>query len=223
MPHYLDRYLEKALPALGLDAETYGPYLTGSDEGEIELDDIIDLFQASSESHSDDEEAWTKFKHDIIGRRQEFLSAENERREQEASDIQKKKAEELQKEIDASQQNAVELEARKAASLETAKLENMPAEKAALMAKFGYEDDGQETETQKVSTNKEHAMAVNLANAQKARNLSKTTKLEEQKKTKAAKQSRYVDVLQTLLTHHARQRPSHDAAFTGMRRRSSVA
>mmetsp|Transcript_23201 Transcript_23201/g.54719 ORF Transcript_23201/g.54719 Transcript_23201/m.54719 type:complete len:208 (-) Transcript_23201:2287-2910(-) len=189
MPHHLDRYLETALPALGLDAETYGPYLTGSDEGDVELDDIIELFQASSESHSDDDEAWTKFKHDIIGRRREFLSAENERREQEASNIKKKKAEELQKEIDASQQNAVELEARKIALLETAKLENMPAEKAALMAKFGYEDDG-EGSTQKVPTNKDHAVAVNLANAQKARNLNKTTKLEEQKKTKAAKQSR---------------------------------
>ncbi|EJK54320.1 hypothetical protein THAOC_26064, partial [Thalassiosira oceanica] len=61
MPHHLDRYLETALPALGLDAETYGPYLTGSDEGDVELDDIIELFQASSESHSDDDEAWTKF------------------------------------------------------------------------------------------------------------------------------------------------------------------
>ena len=196
--HYLDQYLQTALPALGLDDETYGPYLTGSDEGDtLELDDIIELFKASSESHSDDEEAWTKFKHDIISKRKEFLSAESERKEQEASDIQKKKAEELRKEIDASQQNAIESEARKIQQIQAAKLENMAAEKAALMAKFGYEDDGEEKETQEVSTNKDHAMAVNLDNAQKARGAHKTTKLEEQKKTKAAKESRYVRWLST--------------------------
>ena len=66
--HYLNDFLEQRLPAIGLDFETYGPYITGgllfpneldessefSPEQEEELTNVLDLLLASSETHSDD-------------------------------------------------------------------------------------------------------------------------------------------------------------------------
>jgi hypothetical protein len=40
--HYLDVYLAAILPTLGLDHETYGPYITGADD-EDDLDEIIEV------------------------------------------------------------------------------------------------------------------------------------------------------------------------------------
>ena len=82
--HYLDEYLSEALPKLGLDAETYGPYVTGfanededTDEG---LDDLIELLRASSESHGDDDTSWQVFRDEISRRRNEFLAGEDTRK-----------------------------------------------------------------------------------------------------------------------------------------------
>lgn len=77
--HYLDAYLADILPKLGLDFETYGPYVTGTDE-EDDFDDIIELLRASSESHSDDDDSWTDFKLHIEKRRKEYISGEEERK-----------------------------------------------------------------------------------------------------------------------------------------------
>lgn len=82
--HYLDEYLSKTLPQLGLDAETYGPYVTGfanededTDEG---MDDLIELLRASSESHGDDDASWQEFRGEILRRRKEFLDGEDTRK-----------------------------------------------------------------------------------------------------------------------------------------------
>lgn len=55
------------------------PYVTGADE-EDDLDDIIDLLRASSESHSDDDDSWTDLKLQIEKRRKEYISGEEERK-----------------------------------------------------------------------------------------------------------------------------------------------
>ena len=79
--HYLSAYLEETLPEIGLDYETYGPYVTGlfpttSDGGEEdnfedveeEINNIIELLQSSSETHSDDEQCWIQLKNEITHR-----------------------------------------------------------------------------------------------------------------------------------------------------------
>eukprot|EP00957_Ditylum_brightwellii_P182306 13888705-Ditylum_brightwellii.AAC.1 len=73
--HHLTPYLNETLPSLGLDPETYGPYVTGFDDDENDndqdedaLNDLIELLRASSETHSDDEEAWEAFRKEIVKR-----------------------------------------------------------------------------------------------------------------------------------------------------------
>ena len=84
--HYLDSYLSQALPSLGLDFDTYAPYVTGyandDDDGDDEttLDDLIELLRASSESHGDDDEAWCTFREEVVKRRHEFLMEEDARK-----------------------------------------------------------------------------------------------------------------------------------------------
>jgi len=80
--HYLFEYLSTTLPTLGLDPETYGPYVTGlfplddddvdDDNNEEELNGMVELLQSSSETHSDDEEVWGTLTNEILNRRNEF-------------------------------------------------------------------------------------------------------------------------------------------------------
>lgn len=81
--HYLDSYLAEILPALGLDAETYAPYVTADnddDDGGDGLDDIIELLKASSETHSEDDDAWENFRKEVIKKRQDYISGETMRK-----------------------------------------------------------------------------------------------------------------------------------------------
>ena len=69
--HFLSEYLSARLPELGLDYEIYGPYCFGAvsydeNDGYEELDGIIDLLRSSSESHSDDDSAWSDLRSEII-------------------------------------------------------------------------------------------------------------------------------------------------------------
>ena len=80
--HYLDSYLAEILPSLGLDAETYAPYVTADndDDDDHNFDDIIELLKASSETHSDDDDAWANFRKEVIKRRQDYISGETMRK-----------------------------------------------------------------------------------------------------------------------------------------------
>ena len=79
--HYLDSYLAEILPALGLDAETYAPYVTAdNDDDDDNFDDIIGLLKASSETHSEDDDAWENFRKEVIKRRQDYISGETMRK-----------------------------------------------------------------------------------------------------------------------------------------------
>jgi hypothetical protein len=69
-------FLEERLQQLGLDYETYGSYLIpllstdkndnnnddGDDDNEEEWDSVLNLLQASSESHSDDDIVWKELR-----------------------------------------------------------------------------------------------------------------------------------------------------------------
>mmetsp|Transcript_12356 Transcript_12356/g.22303 ORF Transcript_12356/g.22303 Transcript_12356/m.22303 type:complete len:224 (-) Transcript_12356:73-744(-) len=197
--HYLDSYLSEILPALGLDAETYAPYVTGyanenddGDDGES-LDELMELLQASSESHADDDAAWANLRKEIIQRRDDYVSGESARKELQALEIQATTHANLQKEIDLAQKNAVEVEARKQMELESNKLENMSKDKIALMAMYGYEDGNDNNETQndgesdKPVTNRDVAAAMNRQNTQKQKSVQTQTKQEARQETKKAK------------------------------------
>lgn len=79
--HYLDSYLAEILPALGLDVETYAPYVTTADTDEdSDFDEIIELLKASCESDGEDDDAWDNFKKEILRRREEYISGETVRK-----------------------------------------------------------------------------------------------------------------------------------------------
>lgn len=81
--HYLDSYLAEILPALGLDADTYAPYVTADNDDDDDgdsFDDIIELLKASSETHSEDDDAWENFRKEVIKRRQDYISGETMRK-----------------------------------------------------------------------------------------------------------------------------------------------
>ncbi|KAL7533325.1 hypothetical protein ACHAWF_004456 [Thalassiosira exigua] len=203
--HYLDSYLSKVLPALGLDAETYAPYVTGyandndDDDGES-LDDLIELLRASSESHGEDDAAWENLRKEIIHRRQEYLSGEYARKVK--SDlfppapahgifgISAIHHTDHAKDIELAHQNALEVEARKQMDLEANKLENMSGDKIAMMAKYGYEEGNTDDETgnpEKSMSNQDHAAALSQKNAQTQRSAPLQTKKEARQETAKAK------------------------------------
>lgn len=199
--HYLDDYLSEILPALGLDAETYAPYVTGyadDDDNDSEsLDELMELLRASSETHGEDDGAWLNFRKEIIQRREDYLSGETVRKEMKALEIQAKTNADLQKEIELAQQNALEVEERKQKELEASKLENMSGDKMALMAKYGYEDGDEEDEagnggddSEKPVSNREYAAAMSRENGQKQRSTKVQTKMEARQETKMAKASK---------------------------------
>jgi hypothetical protein len=81
--HYLESFLSVQLPTLGLDYDTYGPYVVGvfnvgqsTDDAafdENELDGVMELLRASSddnELHS--KEVWEQLKRDIIAKHEEY-------------------------------------------------------------------------------------------------------------------------------------------------------
>jgi hypothetical protein len=80
--HYLFPLLIKSLPKLGLDVDTYIPYVVGYtevdalEENDDALDEVIELLRASSETHSDLNEPWTELKNDIIRTRNEYKESQ---------------------------------------------------------------------------------------------------------------------------------------------------
>ena len=98
-------YLNGTLPNLGLDAETYAPYVMGcfeninydndgnDDDDEAlkeSLTEIIGLLQASSESHSDDESGiWDDLMDQVMKLHLEYVKVVNEKKNAEL--IEKKK------------------------------------------------------------------------------------------------------------------------------------
>lgn len=92
----------------------------------------------------------------------------------------------------------MEMEARKQRELEDGKLENMSAEKIALMSQFGYEDDGEPEPGQGVgdaaatappTNNRDHAAATVRQEAERRRTATAggPTKADARKETKQAK------------------------------------
>ena len=51
-----------------------------SDDDDVDIDEIIELLKASSETHSEDNEVWESFKIEIEKRRKDFISGETARK-----------------------------------------------------------------------------------------------------------------------------------------------
>ncbi len=84
-------YLNETLPKLGLDSETYAPYVMGcfenynnddnhhDDDNDYDesldenVTEIIALLQASSETHSDDERVWEELKAEVLRKHLDFV------------------------------------------------------------------------------------------------------------------------------------------------------
>uniref|UniRef100_A0A7S2KZ20 Coiled-coil domain-containing protein 43 n=1 Tax=Leptocylindrus danicus TaxID=163516 RepID=A0A7S2KZ20_9STRA len=73
--HYLTAFLQTFFSTHGLDYEAYGPYVTGTittdlttrEEVDEQLNDLIELLQASSETHEDDDDAWNvEFRNGVL-------------------------------------------------------------------------------------------------------------------------------------------------------------
>lgn len=96
---HLHSYLNEILPTLGLDSETYSPYIMGCvasnehDEGietlSEELGEIIELLRASSETHSDDETTWDEFKSKVINHHREYIKYLKEKKDAEMLELKK--------------------------------------------------------------------------------------------------------------------------------------
>ena len=151
--HHLETYLTSILPKIGLDPETYAPYITGvlptadddndneqRDEEELneELTGIIELLQASSESHGDDEQTWIDLRSNI-----QKIDAECRTLQR----LSKEKADEDRRlEIESKTRNELELareaqEERRAEELREAReRKEMDPAKRALLEQYAYVD-----------------------------------------------------------------------------------
>mmetsp|Transcript_22614 Transcript_22614/g.31582 ORF Transcript_22614/g.31582 Transcript_22614/m.31582 type:complete len:224 (-) Transcript_22614:66-737(-) len=201
--HFLSAFLESRLPELGLDFETYGPYVMGvvgsdgeDDQEEGSLDDILELLQASSETHSDDEEAWDGLKQEIKVQLKQYT--ENQQKEEEkARQIQKQQEQALlQKEIElAKEQQQLKEEAEGGAQ------EEMDEAKKALMARFAYDESEIYDESgnltkpkggneEDVVNNKQFASKTRMDDAKKERQKHNASKKDAREETKKAKEEK---------------------------------
>jgi hypothetical protein len=188
--HALNPFLAERLLTLGLDSETYGAYilplLTDEDEqDEDEWASVMELLQASSESHSDDVQAWLTLRLDInvawkAHRDQVKLREKHEHdlREHQFG-IQIEREREIAREAAAKQAQQKALEAK----------ESTDDAKRALLDRFAYEDGdgGDDEDDETPMTNHDVAKQREEEKSKEVRSHKQTTKKEEQHKTKEAK------------------------------------
>eukprot|EP00548_Thalassiothrix_antarctica_P001664 CAMPEP_0194136240 /NCGR_PEP_ID=MMETSP0152-20130528/6260_1 /TAXON_ID=1049557 /ORGANISM="Thalassiothrix antarctica, Strain L6-D1" /LENGTH=217 /DNA_ID=CAMNT_0038832811 /DNA_START=15 /DNA_END=668 /DNA_ORIENTATION=- len=192
----LNAFLRERLPKLGLDYDTYGSYVVGlfdDDDDDADWDGILELLQASSDTHSDNDVVWKEFQNDVVQLQEKSTLLLKEKEEKLRNERIKEEKERLQEEI------AFIKEQKEQTSSEEKK--ELDASKQALMARFEYDEselydnDGNHvsstsTTDEKVVTNKEHALQANQEKAKELRANSNYSKKDEQAKTAKAKQSK---------------------------------
>jgi hypothetical protein len=189
--HALEPFLTKRLTDLGLDYETYGPYvlplLTEVEHAdEDDWEGVMQLLQASSESHCDDDQAWKDLRVDIDATWKTHRDAVIESEKQELGH----KNQEMKEILERDRQKAAE-----AAILEEEKKKAKPAEtsnkvvdeaKRAMIARYAFEeDDENEEEEDAPETNKQVAARTSREKSAEEKNKHVVTKREEQQKTAA--------------------------------------
>jgi hypothetical protein len=199
--HYLESFLSVQLPKLGLDYDTYGPYVVGvftvgessnTDAAfdEEELDSVLELLRASSDDHHDDV-SWEQLKRDVIAKHEEYTREFQKVQEKQRHEAQLREQERLRHDIEIARTMPVEKKKRVA---------EMNEQKRALVERFAYEElqeeeAEEESEADIVVSNKHVAHEANAtktttkesrSSAQKTKT-TMTTKREEQAATKQQK------------------------------------
>ena len=208
--HYLDSFLQERLPALGLDYDTYGPYVRGlvandiddshkrnDDNDNDDWDDILELLQESSETHSDDRDAFVIVLKQQLQEQRAQHWAEVERRTQ--TQRLEKQAEEqamLARDIELAVRKEQELMERMKISDKGGVVDDA---KRLLVARFEYDEsemyeaDGNfvkvsaETDSELVVSIKEAAAMAHQEKLNQMKSQKTSSKKEEQQKTKQAK------------------------------------
>jgi Tfp pilus assembly major pilin PilA len=185
------------LPKLGLDYDTYGPYVVGvftvgessnTDAAfdEEELDSVLELLRASSDDHHDDV-AWEQLKRDVIAKHEEYTRELQKVQEKQRHEAQLREQERLRHDIEIARTMPVE----KKKHVLTAIMDE--EQKRALVERFAYEElqEEEEGEADKLVSNKHVAHEANATKTTKesrsAQKTKTTTKREEQAATKQQK------------------------------------
>jgi hypothetical protein len=204
--HALSHFLSERLPLLGLDYETYGPYVEAlftlndrdlsSEHQDIvddeEWDSVMQLLQASSESHSDQDEVWETLRRDIRAAWQEEWhhrqALEAQRRHEQHVQLEEtiaREKEEARQIAEHKQQQQQQQQKSEAPHADT---------KHAILSRFAYEHDGSDDdeapESETFVSNQQVAAQAAQERTQALKKVSVTTKKEEQQKTAQAKQDK---------------------------------
>ena len=192
-PH-LSAFLQVRLVELGLDYDTYGPYVLGievnddnDEDAQEEIEQVCQLLQASSESETDAEndDVWTELGHQI----RHYIQLDNNDKlalQQTMIAFEKQQLQDqlalakLEKQVDKQQPET-------SASSSTSKSSMDDAAKKAMLQRFAYEQDDDDVggDDGGVVTNKQNAQQVTQAKAQELKSKKGiNTKREEQIKTK---------------------------------------
>ena len=213
-PH-LHHLLQDSLPKLGLDCETYGPYVWGDEDDDDSDDDkdvdelkvlVLGVLQASSETHSEDDDVWTDLIEQIIKANELDSKRRRESKDRHLQETKTKLEEDLAKAKLEEQQQQPEEEDDKNNEKSPEQQKADAEAKRQLMERFGYELDDDDEQTNKnasgggggkkssssaktattatATTNRDVAAAHNSEKSKAMKNQSKTTKADERKITK---------------------------------------
>ena len=212
-PH-LHHLLQDSLPKLGLDCETYGPYVWGDEDDDDSDDDkdvdelkdlVLGVLQASSETHSEDDDVWTDLIEQIIKANELDSKRRRESKDRHLQETKTRLEEDLAKAKLEEQQQQPEEEDDKNNEKSPEQQKADAEAKRQLMERFGYELDDDDEQTNKnasggggkkssssaktattatATTNRDVAAAHNSEKSKAMKNQSKTTKADERKITK---------------------------------------
>jgi hypothetical protein len=187
---FLSTFLKERLPELGLDYVTYGSYVLGvetdnfDNEPDEEVNEVVQLLQASSETHSDNQEVWDE----LASRITEMMKLDARQKQIKQKEEVEMQQQKLEKNLaQAKLEQAEKLAEPSSAAVDSKKGYVDEEAKRALVQRFGYENDGDEPgdeDGEEVQSNRQAAAAVNLEKSRELRTKKVQTKKEEQIKTK---------------------------------------
>ena len=198
----MEEFLSQRLNELGLDYDTYGPYVqplleeSGADDAQEEWQTVLELLQASSETHSEDDAVWQEFRIDALEESKRMkLIKEQEQEEKDAS-----KLREMEAQIENEKAKAKQHAETEEASKKTKDSAMDEATKKALLSRFEYENDEDDVDSQNgeslaladdtIKSNRDVAKEMALEKTREMRSQKVTTKKEEQEKTNQQKKNK---------------------------------
>ena len=188
--HALEPFLKKRLTDLGLDYDTYGPYVLpllteNEDPDEDDWEGVMQLLQASSESHCDDDQAWKDLRVDIDAtwktHRDAVIASEREELEHNNQELKEILEKDRQKAAEAA---ILAEEVKKSKPADTTKV--VDEAKRAMIARYAFEEEEEDEEEEEApETNKQVAARTSKEKSAEEKNKHVVTKREEQQKTAA--------------------------------------